>query len=119
MKLLFDQNIPYRVVKKIITDFPLAVSVIDVGLYEENDIPIWKYALKNEYTIISQDNDFDDLYLAWGHPPKIIIVGTGNISNADLTKLLISRKDRIGRFINSTGIGRLEINRIEVIENEN
>ena len=119
MKLLFDQNISYRVVKKIITDFPLAVSVIDIGLYEENDIPIWKYALKNEYTIISQDNDFDDLYLAWGHPPKIIIVGTGNISNADLTKLLISRKDRIERFINSTGIGRLEINRIEVIENEN
>ena len=53
MKLLFDQNISYRVVKKIITDFPLAVSVIDVGLYEENDIPIWKYALKNEYTIVS------------------------------------------------------------------
>jgi len=97
----------------------MAVSVSDVGLYEEDGIPIWKYALKNEYTIVNQDDDFDDLYLAWGHSPKIIMVRTGNISNADLAKLLISRKDRIERFINSQGIGRLEINRIEVTENEN
>ena len=119
MKLLFDQNISYRVVKKIIAHFPLAVSVSDVGLYEADDIPIWKYALKSEYTIVSQDNVFDDLYLPWGHPPRIIIIRTGNISNGNLTKLLISRKNRIERFINSTGIGGLEINRIEVIENEN
>jgi predicted nuclease of predicted toxin-antitoxin system len=121
MKLLFDQNISYRVIKKIITDFPLAVSVSDVGLYEEDDIPIWKYALKNEYTIVSQDSDFDDLYLAWGHPPKIIRIMTGNISNSDLARLLIARKNRIESFINSssTSAGRLEINHIEVIENEN
>ena len=31
MKLLFDQNISFRVVRKIIQDFPLAISVWDVG----------------------------------------------------------------------------------------
>jgi predicted nuclease of predicted toxin-antitoxin system len=117
MKLLFDQNISYRVVKKIIGTFPLAVSVSDVGLYEADDIPIWKYALKNDYTIVSQDDDFDNLYLAWGHPPKIIMVRTGNISNADLAQLLISRKDRIEIFMNNQNIGRLEIYRIEITEN--
>jgi predicted nuclease of predicted toxin-antitoxin system len=118
MKLLFDQNISFRVVRKIIQDFPSAISVWDVGLYEEDDIPIWKYAKENGDTIVTQDNDFDNMYGLWGHPPKLIIVRTGNISNVDLAKLLISRKDRIERFVNDTDIdhaGRLEINHIEVI----
>lgn len=117
MKLLFDQNISFRVVRKIIQDFPLAISVWDVGLYEEYDIPIWKYAKENGYTIVTQDDDFDNMYGLWGHPPKIIMIRTGNISNVNLAKLLILRKDRIERFVNNTDVllaGRLEINHIEV-----
>ncbi len=118
MKLLFDQNISFRVVRKIIHEFPLATSVWDVGLYEEDDIPIWKYAKENDFTIVTQDNDFDNMYNLWGHPPKIIMIKTGNVSNVDLAKLLISRKDRIERFVKNTDIlraGRLEINHIEVV----
>lgn len=118
MKLLFDQNISFRVVRKIIQDFPLAISVWDVGLYEEDDIPIWKYAKENDYTIVTQDNDFDNMYGLWGHPPKIIMIRTGKVSNVDLAKLLISRKDRIERFVNIIDIlraGRLEINHIDIV----
>ncbi len=118
MKLLFDQNISFRVVRKIIHEFPSAISVWDVGLYEEDDIPIWKYAKENDYTIVTQDTDFDDMYNLWGHPPKIIMIKTGNVSNVDLAKLLISRKERIERFVDNTdvhSVGRLEINHIEVI----
>ena len=118
MKLLFDQNISFRVVRKIIQDFPLAISVWDVGLYEEDDIPIWKYAKENDYTIVTQDNDFDNMYGLWGHPPKIIMIRTGNVSNVDLAKLLISRKDRIERFVNNIDIlraGRLVINHIDIV----
>jgi predicted nuclease of predicted toxin-antitoxin system len=118
MKLLFDQNISFRVVRKIIQDFPLAISVWDVGLYEEDDIPIWKYTKENEYTIVTKDNDFDNMYGLWGHPSKIIMIRTGNVSNVDLAKLLISRKDRIERFVSNADIhraGRLEINHIEVL----
>ena len=118
MKLLFDQNISFRVVKKIINKFPLAVSVWDVGLYEEDDFQIWEYAKENGYTIVSQDSDFDDLNMLRGHPPKIIMVRTGNISNADLAKLLILRKDRIEHFVNKSSLGRLEINHIEVFQNK-
>lgn len=118
MKLLFDQNISFRVVRKIINEFPLAISVWDVGLYEEDDFPIWEYAKEYGYTIVSQDSDFDDLSTLQGHPPKIIMVRTGNISNADLAKLLILRKDRIEHFINNSNRGRLEINHIEIFQNK-
>ena len=73
---------------------------------------------RKRLTIVTQDNDFDDMYGLWGHPPKIIMIRTGNVSNVDLAKLLISRKDRIERFINNTNIlhvGRLEITHIEVV----
>jgi predicted nuclease of predicted toxin-antitoxin system len=117
MKLLFDQNISFRVVKKIIHEFPLAVSVWNVGLYEEDDFPIWEYAKDNGYTIVTQDSDFDDLNTLRGHPPKIIMIRTGNISNTDLAKLMILRKDKIEHFINNSNRGRLEINHIEIIQN--
>ena len=67
---------------------------------------------------MSQDSDFDDLNTLRGYPPKIIMVRTGNISNAELAKLLILRKDRIEDFVNNTNIGRLEINHIEVFKNK-
>ena len=118
MKLLFDQNISFRVVRKIMNEFPLAISVWDVGLYEEDDFSIWEYAKENGYTIVSQDSDFDDLNTLRGYPPKIIMVRTGNISNADLAKLLILRKDRIEDFVNNLSVGRLEINHIEVFKNK-
>ena len=46
------------------------------------------------------------------------MVRTGNISNADLAKLLILRKDRIEDFVNNLSVGRLEINHIEVFKNK-
>jgi predicted nuclease of predicted toxin-antitoxin system len=49
MKLLFDHNISFRIINKIVSNFPLAKHVSNVGLMDADDIDIWLYAQKENY----------------------------------------------------------------------
>ena len=61
MKLLFDQNISFRILSKIKLNFPDAKQVRQLGIENYSDIEIWKYAKENEFTIVTFDGDFYDL----------------------------------------------------------
>lgn len=63
MKLLFDQNISYRIVKKISHLFPECMHVSSCGLNDAEDPDIWEFARKNKFTIVTYDSDFYDLSL--------------------------------------------------------
>jgi len=49
MTLLFDQNISFRITKKLIDLFPYYKHVSDCGLMNCEDPVIWEYARKNNY----------------------------------------------------------------------
>jgi predicted nuclease of predicted toxin-antitoxin system len=46
VKLLFDQNISYRVIKLVRADFPNSVHVSSIGLANATDRAIWNAAKK-------------------------------------------------------------------------
>jgi predicted nuclease of predicted toxin-antitoxin system len=71
MKILFDQNISFRLVKRISDIFPEARQIQSLGLENSSDQEIWNFANKNGYTIITFDADFYNLSLVWGHPLKL------------------------------------------------
>lgn len=71
-KLLFDQNISYRIVKQLKDDFPGCKHISTIGLNDEEDPEIWQYAKKNHFTIVTFDSVFYEICLIKGHPPKII-----------------------------------------------
>ncbi len=58
MKLLFDQNISFRLLRKIEVQFPEAKQVKEVGLENSTDMQIWEYAKVNHFTIVTFDADF-------------------------------------------------------------
>jgi len=58
MKLLFDQNISFRIVKLLIDILPLSSQVRLLGLENAKDLEIWEYAKFNGYTIVTFDTDF-------------------------------------------------------------
>ena len=58
MKLLFDQNISYRILKKIGEDFPGPAHVTRTGLNRPSDLQIWEYAKTNGFIIVTFDEDF-------------------------------------------------------------
>ncbi|MFN4233950.1 MAG: DUF5615 family PIN-like protein [Bacteroidia bacterium] len=60
MRLLFDQNISFRIVEKIRDYFPLAAQVRTLGIENNTDIQIWKFAKDHNYTIVTFDADFFD-----------------------------------------------------------
>jgi len=88
MKLLFDQNISYRLIDKINDIFPEGIQVKKLNLENVSDKEIWRFAKENNYTIVTFDSDFFDLAMIFGHPPKIIWLRTGNTTTNNLEKLL-------------------------------
>jgi predicted nuclease of predicted toxin-antitoxin system len=53
MKLLFDQNISYRIIKLLSDDFKGSSHVKKEGLVNASDSVIWEFAKINGYTIVS------------------------------------------------------------------
>lgn len=112
MKLLFDQNISFRIVKLILADFPNSNHVKKLGLENAADLEIWKFAKDNEFHIVTFDADFVDIQQLNGFPPKIIWLRIGNTSTKEVTRLLNLRSSQISEFIESkiySEIGCLEI----------
>lgn len=99
MKLLFDQNISFRIVKKIEDILPQSNQVRLLGLENATDVDIWEYAKNNKFTIVTFDTDFYDLSLIKGTPPKIIWLRIGNTSTATLIECLKLNFELIVEFI--------------------
>jgi predicted nuclease of predicted toxin-antitoxin system len=101
MKLLFDQNISFRIVKKLIETFPDCKHVSDIGFNDCEDTDIWKFAYDKGFVIVTFDSDFYDISLLSGCPPKIIWIRTGNLTTNEIVQLLIANKNAIQEFINN------------------
>jgi len=99
MRLLFDQNISFRLINRIIDLFPESKQVRELGLENASDIEIFDYAKKNGFAIVTFDSDFFDLSTLMGYPPKIIWIRTGNTSTNNLETILRNRQKLIEIFL--------------------
>lgn len=99
MKLLLDQNISRRILPQISEQFPESAHVYLLGLQEADDIQIWDYAKKNDFTIVTKDSDFHELGLLYGIPPKVIWLRCGNETNQFLCLLLVNKSAEIREFL--------------------
>jgi len=112
MKLLFDQNISYRITKILSNSFPEAKHISQVGLLDSTDTGIWEYARQNGFCIVTFDSDYYDLSIVKGSPPKIIWLRIGNATTHGIAELLIDNQELISLFIsdnNYIGLSCLEI----------
>ncbi|TVR76139.1 MAG: hypothetical protein EA412_14390 [Chitinophagaceae bacterium] len=113
MKFLFDQNISFRIVKKIIDHFPKCKHVSECGLMDSEDSDIWNYAKSNYYSIVTFDSDFYDISLINGHPPKIVWIRARNLTTEEIAKLLILNKNVIDKFLHDEDYKELSCIEIE------
>ncbi len=77
MTLLFDQNISFKISKKLQDIFPESKHLSDLKLEGYSDIATWEYAKINNYSIVTFDFDYIDIATLRGFPPKIIWLRTG------------------------------------------
>ena len=111
MKILFDENLSYRIVNRIKSVYPEAAHVDQVGLPERPGDPlIWKWARENDYiVIVSQDADFVDLLDRNGAPPKVIHLRFGNQRVATVAEFLVAKHSMISAFAEDKEHSLLEI----------
>ncbi len=108
MKLLFDQNISFRLIKRIIDLFPDSKQVRELGLENSSVTEIFDFAKRHDFAIVTFDYDFCDLNIIKGFPPKIIWIRTGSTTIKNLEILLRQKSDLIKLFL-SENYGCLEI----------
>ena len=99
MKLLFDQNISFRITRIISNSFPKAKHISQVGLLDSTDTGIWEYAKLNGFTIVTFDSDYYDLSIVMGCPPKIIWLRVGNTTTQRIAELIMENTELIRLFI--------------------
>jgi predicted nuclease of predicted toxin-antitoxin system len=72
LKLPLDENLSYRLVRRIEDLFPNTAHISAFGLLQAHDTAIWEFARSNGFAIVTSDSDFFDLATALGPPPKVI-----------------------------------------------
>lgn len=88
MKLLFDQNLSFKLVGQLADLYPNSRHVRDIGLKDADDNVVWEYAKQNAYIIVSKDSDFRQRSFVLGAPPQVIWVALGNCSTSDVERVL-------------------------------
>lgn len=110
MKLLLDANISWRLAAKLKDHFTDCLHVDHIGFtVPATDIDIWNYASANQCIIVTNDDDFLNLANLKKFPPKVVLLRTGNQSNAYIEMLLIKHLKDIEALSGTDEYGLLEI----------
>ena len=97
--LLFDENLAGRLVADLANLYPGCIHVRDQGLAGGSDRAIWQHAQNRGLVIVTKDEDFQQLSVLYGAPPKVIWIRLGNCSTAEIIRLLRDRCNQIDRFL--------------------
>ena len=98
MKLLFDQNLSFKLVGRLADLFPESDQVRRLGLDQADDHAIWQYAKLYGFVLVTQDSDFADLAALYGPPPKVVWLRCGNQPTQAIEELLRRHAGTIQSF---------------------
>lgn len=98
MKLLFDQNLSDSIPFQITDLFPESTHVTAIGLERGEDDSVAKWAIRNDYTIVSKDADFYQRSMVFGYPSKSVWLRVGDCSTDVVVDLLRSQSGVITEF---------------------
>lgn len=63
-----------------------------------SDAVIWEFAGANQFTLVTKDNDFVNLSLTLGSPPKVVLLQTGNCSTSRIERIIRLNAVRFSEF---------------------
>lgn len=107
VKLLFDQNLSPKLAKRLTDLFPGSIHVQSVGLDCSSDDHVWEYARANGFSIVTKDEDYNNLSVVRGGPPKVIWLQLGNCTTAQVEAAFRARAVDFGAFEEDLSVGTL------------
>ncbi|MEM1059730.1 MAG: DUF5615 family PIN-like protein [Verrucomicrobiota bacterium] len=109
MKLLFDENISYRVVGELGDSFAGSNHLIPLGLQTASDREVWDFAKRGGFCIVTKDLDFLAYSTMEGAPPKVIHLAIGNCTTVEIVGLLRDHQSELEAFLASPDESYLEL----------
>jgi predicted nuclease of predicted toxin-antitoxin system len=89
VRFLFDENLSRRLVDLGATHWPDSTHVEIITNRGATDAVIWALAQEHGLMIVSKDDDFRNLALVHGPPPKVVWIQAGNASTARIAEILL------------------------------
>jgi predicted nuclease of predicted toxin-antitoxin system len=115
VKLLFDENLSFRLVSHLSDLFPDSSHVSSLGLANASDEQIWLHAKRNGLIIVSKDSDFHRRSFLYGAPPKVIWIAAGNSSTDQIGTLLRTNARQMEAFDAQTQASFLILGKKQVL----
>ena len=109
MKLLLDENLSRRIIPMIQDAYPESSQIALLGMESANDKTVWAYAQQQGFILVTQDSDFNEMSVLYGHPPKIIWLKCGNQPRKRIVEILLSIQEDVTTFANNPAISCLEV----------
>ncbi|WP_093256410.1 DUF5615 family PIN-like protein [Rubrimonas cliftonensis] len=109
MKLLFDQNLSFKLCDRLSDLFPGSSQARLAGLDRADDRTLWAHAGTHGFVLVSQDADFADMATLYGPPPKVIWLRGGNRSTEAVEAVLRRHATLIATFDAEDAAACLEI----------
>ena len=109
VKLLFDQNLSRKLVKRLADLFPSSSHVQFYDMPEADDAEIWEFAKAQDFCIVTQDTDFADRSRLYGSPPKVVWLRCGNTATSVVETLLRGSISSIHELMESSVLDCLEL----------
>jgi predicted nuclease of predicted toxin-antitoxin system len=109
VKLLFDQNLSFKLCDRLADLFPGSSQVRLLDLDTTNDMLIFRHAREHCFTVVTQDGDFADLVAVLGAPPKIIWIRRGNQPTQAVEQMLRDEAEKLHAFDADPDLNCIEI----------
>ncbi len=88
MRLLFDQNLSFKLCARLADLFPGSSQARLLGLDRADDRILWDHAAAHGFTLVTQDADFAEMAALYGPPPKVVWMRGGNRPTAVVEETL-------------------------------
>lgn len=90
-------------------EYPDSAHLRDLGLVGADDSVIWQEAANRGFAVVSKDDDFLELAILRGAPPKIVALALGNCRTSEVAAALRTARDRMEQFARDPDASVLEV----------
>lgn len=109
VRLLLDENLSERLLTSLHGSFPSSVHVRALGLGGAADSELWEMAKRDNFVLVTKDEDFVAMSVLRGTPPKVLWLNIGNANNAETIWLVLQHVLDIEQFVDHPDAGFLAL----------
>lgn len=99
VRFLLDENLSERLIPALAPHFPGALHVRVLGLGGATDTRLWEVAAREGCVLVTKDEDFVQLSVLRGPPPKVLWLNVGNAGTPVIARLLQQNAEAIEAFV--------------------